>query len=66
MNLNKKEKEIISKFKNHRDKQLCLITFWLSEFPCKEYYKKSHCILEDLNPEQFYKFIERNWNKNGS
>ena len=59
MNLNKKEKELLKKFKTHKAKQLCLITFWLAEFPCEEYYKKSHCILEDLTPEKLYKFIEK-------
>lgn len=57
MNLNKKEKELLKKFKTHKAKQLCLITFWLAEFPCEKYYKKSKCILEDITPEQLYKFI---------
>jgi hypothetical protein len=60
MNLNKKEKMILKKCKTHKDKQLCLITFWLAEFSCEEYYKKSHCILEDITPEKLYKFIKKN------
>jgi hypothetical protein len=58
MTFNKKEKEILKQFKNRKDKQLCLITFWLAEFPCEEYFKKSHCILEDLTPEKLNKFIK--------
>ena len=57
MRLNQKQKELLKKFKTHKAKQLCLVTFWLAEFPCKEYYKQSHCILEDITPEQLYKFI---------
>jgi hypothetical protein len=60
MNLNKKEKELLKKFKTHIGKQECLVTLWLAEFPCKEYYKKSHCILEDITPEKLYKFIKKN------
>jgi hypothetical protein len=59
MSLNKKEKELLKKFKTLKEKQLALITFWLAEFPCEEYYKESHCILENLSPEQLYKFIEK-------
>lgn len=60
MNLNKKEKQILKKFKTQQSKQLCLITLWLAEFPCELYFKKSHCILEDITPEQLYKFITKN------
>jgi hypothetical protein len=60
MNLNKKEKQILKNLKSHKDRQLCLITFWLAEFPCELYYRESHCILEDLTPEKLYKFIGQN------
>ena len=45
--------------KNKTTNKLELITFWLMEFPCSKYFKESHCILEELTPEQLYKFIEK-------
>jgi hypothetical protein len=58
MNLNKAQKELLKKFKSQHEKQLYLITFWLIEFPCQEYFKKSRCILEYITPEKLYNFIK--------
>lgn len=63
MNLNKQEKALLKKFKTQEEKQLYLITLWLIEFPCEEYYTKFHCIFEDLPPERLYKFIKKNEKK---
>ena len=60
MNLNKKEKVLLKTIKSHENKQRYLITAWLGEFPCELYFKKSHCILEDVSPEKLYKFIKNN------
>lgn len=66
MDLNLKEKNLLKKYKTHKAKQLCLITFWLTEFPCEQFYRDSHCILEYITPEELYKFIQKRINKNGS
>ena len=57
--MERKFKQLINKIKNQEQKKIAIISYWIADFPCKEYFKKSHCILEDLTPEQLYKFVEQ-------
>lgn len=59
MKLSKEEKQMLDACKTRKDRRLCLLAFWLEEFPCELYYNNP-CILEDITPEMLYKFINKN------